>query len=443
MVEANLKIISELKAFLNVVLIDPEFRKVAVQSASDFTRERKLGLLKVISFIMNLPKRSLSVELDEFFELFDSCTKTATKGAFSLQRTKLNPKFFQVWNQWLIECFYYFYGENVKRWRGFKLYAVDGSTAYLVDRPEVIEYFGTQDNQVSSVPMARILQVHDILNDLTVWGDIRPIRESEQGIFMERLPSLHKDSLVVLDRGYPSFHLFYLMINQESPLHFVSRSKLRFNRQVSDFLQSGKESLVTEWFANSDAVKSLYKLGYIITTRTSIKIRMVRVRLNSGETEVLLTNLYDEKKYTVQDLYNLYGLRWSIETSYGYQKNQQQMEQFSGHRVICIQQDYAAGLVTANLRSLVEKQCEPHLNKINTSRKYKAKINRNVSWAALKKNIVRLFLEEEIKTILNKLEKKFQQNIETIRPGRKSQRRYKQKRRRGKYQTLTNYKRAI
>jgi hypothetical protein len=439
MVDANLKIISELKYFLKIVLVDSDFRKVAFRSVSDFTRNRKLGFIRIVGFIMNLPKRSLSVELEDFFELFDEGNETATKGAFSLQRTKLNHKFFLIWNQWLIECFYYFYGENVKRWRGFKLYAVDGSTAYLVDKPEVVKYFGTQDNQVSSVPMARILQIYDILNDLTVWGDIRPIRESEQGIFMERIPYLHKDSLVVFDRAYPSFHLFYLMINQESPLHFVSRCKLQFNKQVSDFLCSGKESMVTEWFANSEAIKSLYKLGYVITKQTSIKIRMVRVTLISGETEVLLTNLYDEKMYTIQDLYNLYGLRWNIETSYGYQKNQQQMEQFSGHRVICIQQDYAAGLVSANLRSLVEKQCESYLKEINTRRKYKAKINRNISWAALKTNIVRLIFEMDIKTILKKLEKKFQKNLELIRPGRKSKRRYKQKRRRGKYQTLTNY----
>ena len=41
------------------------------------------------------------------------------------------------------------------------------------------------------------------------------------------------------------------------------------------------------------------------------------------------------------------------------------MEQFSGHRVICIQQDYAAGLFVANLQSLIEKQCEDHLDQVN------------------------------------------------------------------------------
>lgn len=443
MVEANLRIICELKDFLNLVTRDPEFRKVAILSSSDFTRERKLGIERIIGFIANLPKRSLSVELQDFFESLGIEGQAATKGAFSQQRTKLRPHFFQAWNKWLAECFYHYYGEKAKHWRGFRLYAVDGSTTYLVDRSEVTEHFGTQSNQFGSVPMARIVQIHDVLNNITVWGDIRPFRESEKRIFMERIPYLYKDSLTLFDRGFPSFLLFYLMASQEIPLHFLARCPVNFNKQVIDFMKSGKDSLTTHWTPNIDSIKSLHEFGYVVTRKTSIKIRMVRVVLESGEPEVLVTNLYDDQKYTVDDLYHLYGLRWGIETSYGVQKNQQQMEQFSGHRVICIQQDYAAGLFTANLQSLIEKQCDPYIETLNKRRKHKSKINRNVSWASLKNNIVRLFLEEDIESILKTLQEKFQRNVELVRPGRKIPRLYKRKRQNGKYQTFTNYRRAI
>lgn len=40
-------------------------------------------------------------------------------------------------------------------------------------------------------------------------------------------------------------------------------------------------------------------------------------------------------------------MRWKIEITYSKQKNQLQMEIFSGHRVVCIEQDYAAGLFVA------------------------------------------------------------------------------------------------
>ena len=63
------------------------------------------------------------------------------------------------------------------------------------------------------------------------------------------------------------------------------------------------------------------------------------------------------------------GLKsWGIETSFGKQKNQLQLEQFSGHRIICMQQDYAASLLVANLQSLIEKQSEDFLDQVNQRR---------------------------------------------------------------------------
>jgi hypothetical protein len=443
MVEANLKIIAELKFFLDTVSDSADIRKAVTQSEGDFTRDRKLTMERIVALIINMPKRSLSIEIQEFFDSLGKDLESGTKGAFSLQRTKLQPLFFQVWNKWLVDCFYHYYEDKVQRWRGFRLQAVDGSTAYLINRKEVINYFGTQDNQHVSIPMARVMQIQDILNDITVWGDIRPIKESEQAIMAQQVSNLYEDSLTLFDRGYPSYALMYQMLKEETPRHFVMRCKTGFNKEVKQFMQSAKSSKIVELTPNAAAITTLREHHYMVRAKTTIKVRMVKVKLSSGETEILLTDLYDEKLFTVEDLKYLYGLRWGIETTYGKQKNQQQMEQFSGHRVICIQQDYAAGLFAANLQSLIEKQCENYLQKINAKRKYRYRINRNVSWAFLKHNIVKLFLQNEPEEILLRLQKTFERNIEPVRPGRHPPRIRKAKRLNGKYQTFTNYKRAI
>ncbi len=83
------------------------------------------------------------------------------------------------------------------------------------------------------------------------------------------------------------------------------------------------------------------------------------------------------------------------------------------------------------------------MQQINAKRKYRYRINRNVSWASLKHNIVKLFLENKPSEILLYLQKEFERNIEPVRPGRKYERVVKLKRIKGKYQTFTNYKRAI
>lgn len=443
MVNANLKIINELKIFLDDISKDESLRRLVSNSEQDFSRNRKLPLERLAGLIINLPKRSLSIEIREFFDTLSKGTEGCTKGAFSLQRSKLNPLFFKAWCKCLVDNFYHYYGDKVKRWRGFVLQAVDGSTAYLLNKMEVKKYFGTQINQHVSIPMARVMQVYDVLNDITVWGDIYPIIESEQSIMASRVRHLAPDSLTLFDRGYPGYALMYMMIHEETPRHFVMRCKANMNTEVKQFLLSRNHSKTIELTPGMPAIENLKEKGFIVTADTVIKIRMVKIKLPNGDTEVLLTNLYDEKMYSAADLKYLYGLRWGIETTYGKQKNQQQMEQFSGHRVICIQQDYAAGLFVANLQSLIEKQSEGYLMKVNKQRKHIYRINRNISWASLKHQIVRLFLHQSSRKILILLQKAFERNLEPVRPGRKYPRIFKVNRLHGKYQTFTNYKRAI
>src|ERR1700712_1253038 len=84
MVQANLKIIEELKSVLHEISTNPSLRQLFTDAPSSLSRNRKLTMQRLIGIIINLPKRSLSVEMREFFDVLelDDC---ATKGAFCLQ----------------------------------------------------------------------------------------------------------------------------------------------------------------------------------------------------------------------------------------------------------------------------------------------------------------------------------------------------------------------
>ncbi len=204
--------------------------------------------------------------------------------------------------------------------RGFLLQAVDGSTVYLLNKEEIINHFGTHSNQHVSVPMARIMQVHDVLNDITVWGDIYPIKQSEQAIMAKWVSKLAIDSLTLFDRGFAGYGLMYLMMHEEIPRHFIMCCKTTFNKEVIEFARSGKRSRIVELKPCYKSIVMLKENGYIITANTTLKVRMVQVNLPDGEQEILLTDLYDEDLYSLDDLKYLYGLRWGIETAYGKQK---------------------------------------------------------------------------------------------------------------------------
>ncbi|MDR2843292.1 MAG: hypothetical protein LBV57_01435 [Candidatus Symbiothrix sp.] len=91
--------------------------------------------------ILNILKRSLSVELQHFFDYF-SQGMTCTKQAFSAQRAKLQPTFFHDWNTVLVENFYLHYGEYAKKWKGMRLWAMGRSTIAVPDTQAMREEFG-------------------------------------------------------------------------------------------------------------------------------------------------------------------------------------------------------------------------------------------------------------------------------------------------------------
>ena len=342
-----------------------------------------------------------------------------------------------------MDSFYHHHKDSIKRWRGYRLVAVDGSTEYLINKPEVIKYFGVQCNQSVSVAMGRIMGYYDVLNDITIAAHLLPIGYSEQEIVNSWIPFYEPDMLFLYDRGFPSFVTIFLHQYQEQEIKFVMRCRNNFNTEVIEFEKSSAKNAIVKFKANANAVKELEKQGYKITIGTTIKVRLVKVLLDNGIIEILITNLYDKQEYPVKIFKALYFKRWGIETNYNTQKNCLQLESFSGQKVITILQDFYASIFVGNLQSVVNKQCETKLEYINKKRKYLYKVNKNVSIGMMKNRIVSLFIAQNPEQILQELENLFLQNLEPIRPNRKYERRVKSKRTKGKYQTLTNYKRAI
>jgi hypothetical protein len=442
MVQANLKIFEELTWFLQMITTDASWRSFFTQKETDFSRNRQLPMATVIMMILDFFKRSLDIEIQEFFR-FVKQQKGPSTSAFCQQRQKLSPDFFLLWNRLLVEQFYECYGEEVNRWKGFIVVAADGSTTSLPPQPCVTAHFGTQKNRHSQVPMAQILQLYDVLNHIILWGGIYPCGTPEATILAANRQQVPKDGLLVLDRGFPSFALMFLFLTQPSAVRFVIRCKTDFNKKVKAFVRSPTNSKTEKFQVTYKAKKFLEQMGYSISNTEEIKVRMVKVSLSSGQTEVLLTNLYEEDLYEVEDFMALYGLRWEIETCYDRQKNKMQLEQFSGYTLISIVQDYYACLFVLNVQALITKQCSSSLQRISACRKYRYKINTNLSLGAMKHYIVGLFDAEQLPSVLACLQAEFERNVVPIRPGRHYKHKRKFKTLQGKYHAFTNYKRAI
>ena len=100
-----------------------------------------------------------------------------------------------------------------------------------------------------------------------------------------------------------------------------------------------------------------------------VKVRMLRVELDSGETEILVTSLTDTNKFSYDIFSELYHLRWPVEEDYKNIKYRLEAENFSGKSVLSIYQDFHAKLFSKNLAAAVANTTKKQI--LKKSEKFK------------------------------------------------------------------------
>lgn len=452
MSDVNLKVLNELKEFLEICIRDSYVMDVFRKHKSDFVRNRKLSFKYLVLFIIKLNKRTLSVELDDFFENECKCPlQSCSVSAFSQQRKKLEPLFFQVWNEVLYRSFYHYAGDQVKRWRGYRVIAADGSVVSLIGTKTLSTHFGGQSNQRGSFTGAKTLLHFDILNKLFTHAYFTPYRIGELTMAYAAIEQLPVDSLTIYDRNFCNYKMVALHSWQEQELKFVIRGNEN-QKMIVDFIKSGVSSKVVKMEVTPSAIKGLKLSGFTISPATVLHVRLIRVELTGGTTEVLLTNLWEEEGYETALFKDLYNMRWGIETGINTLKNLLELESFSGLSVESVQQDFFATLFTHNLSAILINHAqqppitladddEKKLGRPKT-RNWATKTNVNKATGKIRQSLVRLFIDQHPGQILEQLYAYFSRHQLPIRPGRTYPRQRKNKQSLCKHKTYSNFKRA-
>jgi len=422
-------------------------------SPTCFTRNRKMTFKDMVFFLLNLPKRSLTVELDEYSERIKSHKNGITKSGFSQQRYNLKHQLFIDLNKFLVEMIYTLSTE-LKKWRGKYVYGIDGSLLYLFDKYDMEDYFGLYHGKV----MGRSLIVEDVLNNICISSSLSPIATSEalalQSLFSDLANHKNKvgESLFIYDRNFPSF--FHFFKHNQLSLDYLMRCKTGFNKEVKSFVNSGKDQEIVCLYpcqTDSKLKKKLKEEGYCFEKNEGILVRLIRVELKSGQIEVLITNLLDEQQYPIEDFKALYFTRWGTETKFDCFKNKMQIECFCAHKAEGVLQEYYAQIVTVNILEILAREVDTKLEKKHaktkkhpaTKKRYPKKVNRNVSIGNAKYKIPLLLISKHREKTINELQKKMFKYTIPIIKGREFERDKKVIKTKGKYKTLTNYRRAI
>ena len=330
--------------------------------------------------------------------------------AFCRARKKLKPEALVTLNNVLLDSANQQIAQQ--RWWGLRVLAVDGSTGRLPDFPAIEEYFGKPSG--SGVPLARFSRLFDVLNDQILHADMVPYATGERELAAEYLLYSRPDDLFLYDRGYPAFWLFAFHAQEQS--HYCARVRHDFHSEVKAFVADGAKERIVVLTPNTASARQCRE-GHL--PADPLRVRLIRVELESGEVEVLITSLLDTKAYPYRAFAKLYALRWGIEENYKREKQRLEIENFSGRSPWVLLQDFHAKIFAQNLTAIFVRLAQWLADARYQHRRHGYRINFANALSKMKNNLVRLFLETSPLDLSWRLLQRMADAVVAVRPGRK------------------------
>ena len=142
------------------------------------------------------------------------------------------------------------------------------------------------------------------------------------------------------------------------------------------------------------------------------------MKLKTGETEILFTNLESEK-FSTEDIVEIYRLRWGIETNYHHLKENMKMTNISSSKEDLIKQDIYSQMLVANMLQAIVNEVEEEIDQ--EKYQHKMKINMNMAIGYVKRAMLLILIEEDNRTrakLLDELDEKILSQIIPVRDGR-------------------------
>jgi hypothetical protein len=197
------------------------------------------------------------------------------------------------------------------RWRGLRLYGIDGSSVRVPDTPENREEFGGhkgRDGTVSGYPMVRIAVLMVLRSHLLAAASFGAYKGTYELEFAKPLcASIPDGSLTVVDKGYFGAP-FLLGIECGQDRHWLVRAKSNLSAKVVEQLGPGDELVEM-------AVSSHSRAQNPSLPRTWLA-RRIRYQRPGFREQWLLTSLRDPKRFPVDEIIALYHERWELELGY-------------------------------------------------------------------------------------------------------------------------------
>lgn len=393
MIKYGYKGLSKIRSKIQSKELKEKWRK----SITDFTRKRKMDFEKLIHYILNKKGLSTNMEINNFFNKINEDTDMSAQSLLD-QRLKLKPEVFVELNEDYLKGFYSEYREtDVKNYKGYILKAIDGTDFEIPNTEKSKDAFGrVKAKEVESIPRTSVSMCYDVLNGYII--DVIPEKYRANEIYMAKR-HMRKDqqitenynSLYIMDRNYVSFD--FLAFLQKREIKFLSRLNLGYYTKETENMKTKDE--IVEIAHTKERMKRKYfedEETREYAKENKIEVRILKYVLKTGEEEYLITNL---KEFSYEELFEIYGKRWNIETLYNSLKNKLQIEKFTSSKEEIIKQDIYASTLVYNMVQTMKNEAKEDIEQKNY--KHEMKINENISIGLFKNEMIYIMLEDDDK----------------------------------------------
>lgn len=234
------------------------------------------------------------------------------------------------------------------------MFAIDGTTLALPDKASLCKDFGGSGRKKDSATASASI-LYDIENDWIADAAIDPYPTMERTQAMGHILRLKElgiasQSLILFDRGYPEAKFLAFLLR--NGIRFLMRCKRKWNCAVDE--------------TQSD--------DFTLDLNRDVSLRVIRVLLPTGETETLITNLFD---LSYNQFMPLYFRRWPVETKYDILKNKLELCNFTGCSPNAIRQDFWASIHLANIAAVAKAEADQaiQVSRASSGNKYTYQAN--------------------------------------------------------------------
>lgn len=329
---------------------------------TDFSRNRKINFKTFIGITMNSSGGTMSKELLDYFD-FD--VNTPSVSAYTQQRSKVLPEAFEY-------LFHSFTQENTvsaNRFKGYHLVACDGSNLSVANNPSDVETLWVHNQYGDTSNHLHLNAFYDVLNRIYLDAILQTAsgyQEYRACVNMMERSTLDK-VILIADRGYENYNVMAHAINKG--WKFVIRIKdinsngiaSGLNLPKSDTFDTDISLTLTRQQSKAQKMNG-YKFmptcqtfDYLpLKSRDTyvIRFRIARFAISDNSYEILITNL-NRSDFSVDDLKEIYHLRWGIETSFRELKYAVGLTNFHARKADYIKQEVFARLLLYNYCELI------------------------------------------------------------------------------------------